>query len=75
MFSSTINEFLDREGVSVYSEKRLGKKHTRLGSLDSALLGMRFTPAVMFPGLKWNCQRVYAKHIGQFFWHIMSIYL
>ena len=54
MFSSTINEFLDREGVSVYSEQRLDKKNTRLGSLDSALLGMKFTPAVMFPGLKWN---------------------
>ena len=59
MFSSTINEFLDREGVSVYSEQRLDKKNTRLGSLDSALLGMKFTPAVMFPGLKWNYKREY----------------
>ena len=27
----------------MYSEQRLGKKNTRLGSLDSALLGMNFT--------------------------------
>ena len=69
MFSSTINEFLDREGVSVYSEQRLGKKTHKVRESRQCFARDEIHPSSYVPWVEVELlKRV-------FFWHIMSIYL
>ena len=68
MFSSTINEFLDREGVSVYPEKRLGKKTHKVGESRQCF-------ARDVPWFEVELSKSICKTHRPIFWHIMSIYL
>ena len=75
MFSSTINEFLDREGVSVYPEKRLGKKTHKVGESRQCFARDEIHPSSYVPWFEVELSKSICKTHRPIFWHIMSIYL